>query len=91
MEREGGGVEVAFGHDAGGIDEVLVVRAAGDLGAVEVGDGAEGPEVGVDDGVGFGEQARGLGRSGFAQDDDDDERGHQAPASAAGSSGCAYA
>ena len=77
MEREGGVVEVALGHNAGGIDEALVVRAARDLGAVEMSDGAQRPEVGVDDGVGFREQARGLRRCGFAQEDDDDERGHQ--------------
>ena len=61
MESEGDGVEVALGHDAGGVDEVLVLRAALDLAAVEVSGGAQGLEVGVDDGVGLGQQAGGFG------------------------------
>ncbi len=60
VEGEGDGVEVALGDDAGGVDEVLEVGAALDGGLVEVGDGTDGLEIEEDDGVGFGEKARGF-------------------------------
>ena len=60
VEGEGDGVEVALGDDAGGVDEVLEGGAALDGGLVEVGGGADGFELDVDDGVGLGEETRGL-------------------------------
>jgi hypothetical protein len=77
VQGEGCGVEVALGDDAGGVDEVLVVGAAGDGCAVEVGGEAHGPEVGVDDGVGLGQEAGDLGRGVLAQPDSNDEAGDQ--------------
>lgn len=86
VEGEGDGVQVALGDDAGGVDELLEVRAALDRGLVEVGDGADGLEIDVDDGVGFGQQAscfgRSLGaeiqhRSQGAEQDDRDQQGNQ--------------
>jgi hypothetical protein len=62
VQGEGDGVEVALGDDAGGVDEVLEVRCAGNGGLVEVGGGADGFQVEEDDGVGLGEQAGGLRR-----------------------------
>ena len=83
MEGEGDGVEVALGDDAGGVDELLEVGAALHRGLVEVRGGADGLEMDVDDGVGFGQKARGFGWCLGAQiehaaecgeDDDDDQQ-----------------
>ena len=71
-EGEGGLVEVALRDDAGGVDELLVVRAAGGQVAVEMGGEADGAEIGEDDGVGFGEEACDLRRAGEAPEEQGD-------------------
>ena len=62
MQGDGDLVEIALPIDAGGVDELLVLGHA--LGRLElfVEEGAEGGEIDVEDAVGFGKQARGLGR-----------------------------
>ena len=62
VEGDGGLVEVALPVDAGGLDELRVFGHA--LGRLQVGleEGAHRAEVDVDDAVGLGQQARGLGR-----------------------------
>ena len=62
VQREGSRLEVAFGHDAGLVDEALEVGAALDLCLVEVCGSAQGLEVDVDDRVALRQKARGLGR-----------------------------
>src|SRR6185312_12846368 len=57
MQSDGGGVDVALGHDAGGVDKLLVLGAVAQRGGVEVGRGADGFEVHVDDRVRLGQQA----------------------------------
>ncbi len=74
VQGDGHLVEVALGVDADGVNEFLVL--GGVLGRLQlfVEEGADGPEIDVDDAVGFGQQARGLGRSFGAQEDCE---GHQ--------------
>ncbi len=91
VQRKGGGVEVALRHDAGGVDEVLIVRAAGHRRAVEVGRRTQRLQVGVDDRVRLRQQPRGLWRSGLCAAPAQPPAQPSAPASAAASSVCAYA
>ena len=74
MQSEGGGVDVALGDDAGGVDKGLQLGAAGDGSAVKVGERAHRLEVDVEDGVRLGQQQRGLGWCLLAQNDGDDQR-----------------
>ena len=76
MQCKGYGVKIAFGHDAGGIDELLVLRASVYGRTIEVCRSAERLKVGVDDGVGFGQQPRSFWRSGLAQNQRDNQRRH---------------
>ena len=83
MNGEGGLVEIALELKAGLADEVLVLRIA-ILGRMlaEVGEQANGLEIDVEDGVGVGQQADGIGGSAFSQQnggndatgDDEDNR-----------------
>ena len=67
VQRDGHLVEVALGIDADGFNELLVLRHT--LGRLQVPmeKGADGLKVDVEDAVGLGQQARGLGRRFGAQ------------------------
>ena len=67
VQGKGGGVQVALRVDSGGVDELLKLRAARDGRALQVGGGAQRPQVEIDDGVGLRQQPRDLRRSMFAQ------------------------
>ncbi len=69
VQRDGYLVDIAFPVDSGGVDELLVFgHAVGRL-QVLVKKGADGLEVDVDNTVGFGQKACGLGRRFGAQKD----------------------
>ena len=88
VEAEGDGVEVALEEDAGGVDELLVLGGVGDGFGVEVGGESDGPDVGVDDAVGLGEEAGGAGGGevsgveGQAREDEEEEGGEEEGAGA---------
>ena len=77
VQGEGRGVQVALGVDSGGVDEVLVVRAACNRRALEVGRCAQRPQVEVDDGVGLRQQAGDLRRGMLAQPHGGNQRHNQ--------------
>ncbi len=86
MQGDGHLIQVALPVDAGGVDELLVLgHALGRL-QVLVEEGADGLEIDVDDAVGLGQQARGLGRRLGAQKDghgqQNQDRGHDQQRSA---------
>ena len=80
VQGDGHLIQVALPVDSGGVDELLVLGHA--LGRLQVlmKEGADGLEIDVDDAVGLGQQARGLGRRFGAQKDGQgqqkQDRGH---------------
>ena len=86
VQRDGRLVQVALPVDAGGVDELLVIGDA--LGRLQilVEEGADGPEVDVNDAVGLGQQPRGFRRGFGAQEDGHgqkkQDRGHNEERSA---------
>ena len=77
VNGEGGGLEIALEVETGILDEAVVFGIVGDgkeeLAAV----GFAGPaEVGVDEGVGAGQESRGFRGSLLAQLDGEDHRGN---------------
>ena len=80
VQRDGRLVQVALPVDAGGVDELLVLGLMLGRLHVLVEEDAEGLEVDVDNAVGLGQEARGLGRGLGAQEDghgqQNQDRGH---------------
>ena len=62
MEGEGHLVQVAFEFEAGGVDKRLILGVVGHLVLVEVGVGAQRPQVEIENAVRFRKQPRGFGR-----------------------------
>ena len=62
MEGEGHLVQVAFEFEAGGVDKRLILGVVGHLVLVEVGIGAQRPQVEIENAVRFRKQPGGLGR-----------------------------
>ncbi len=61
MHGHGGLVEIALKGEAGVLDEFVVAgRKLGQRLLIEGGEAADGAEVDVNDGIGFGQQARGF-------------------------------
>ena len=69
MDGDGDLVDVAFPVDAGGVNELLVIGGAIERLEVVVEDGVDGAQIDVNDAVGLGQKASGLGRGLGAQED----------------------